>query len=452
MLERFKYNYNINKFTTPKYSLVSLGRKKLLKMESALYQDVPMFEFNTGCRTLRYFIMKYKQTKRILFYGPDVMKGTVSATNLARKHFSLSSLGYCSKVTFPKQMFGIRNCSEGYFYDMKGVMHVAFNFYGFNEQIAIVNNLYNEWCLVGEDVLPQAIEIDKEDIVLEPFEFIAISHHTKCQECSLPQQPEETPIDKQNSVLHTPSPSHSFEGAEQNITETQVDLCNLSNSKYCQTDMKEKQNVDEKHYKNSKKHKHDFTKLSDHHQTCLELLESLSSVLRDYYNHYMDDIFFYKVYNLIEAFLFLLLDELETVIATTTGIFPFHLLLEVANLKKHSTKVTNEDYQTCVLTIYSKWFGMQFCNYRSAISNQISDFKKSLLLNNQFLPPAVEVLNKEIFPKFMLDFLSCWLNKRHEDEEFQSSKILLVLELLSDELLTGVGHVVYAKLKNTKAM
>ena len=96
---------------------------------------------------------------------------------------------------------------------------------------------------------------------------------------------------------------------------------------------------------------------------------------------------------------------------------------------------------------------MQFCNFRSTISNQIGEYKKLLIQSNKFLPPALKVLNEEkLFPICMVMFLNHWLNKRLEDEEFQYSKILLVLELMNDELLTGVGHVVYAKLKSIQSM
>ena len=445
-------------------------------MADSRSDEISMSEFNTGYRKLRYLTIMDGEKRRTLFYGADLLRKTsVSAANIARKHFNLSSAGYCSRVNLPKRMFRCLslNSGEGYFYDVKGVMYVAFNFYAFNEQVAMVKNLYHEWSGIDEnDVLPQFIKVDMADVLRESFEPVALpdllDHQCSSSKnsqttfddnikCAKQQNLYHKVIDeKKNNVLESDflldGDQSSTNKLQDNTNKTHLlnDVSKVETvNAYSQTDYTPEHNTI------GRKGKRKLGNHNDRHQSCHRLLESLSGTLNEFYNHYIDDIFFYKVYNLIEAFLFLLKDELDTVIATTTGIFPFHLLLEFANVKRTYSKVDTDidNYQSSLLNIFGKWLGMQFCNFRSVISSQVSELKKCLLLNNQFLPSAVNVLNNEkLFPKCMVEFLNFWLNKRLHNEEFQSSKILLVLELLNDELLTGVGHVVYAKLKNTKAM
>lgn len=429
-------------------------------MTTSNYDYMEKSEFDTGYRVLRYITVMDGLKKRTLFYGTDLLRKTsISAANIARKHFNLSLAGHCCRVNLPKELIRCLSLtsSEGYFYDFRGMMHVAFNFYGFNEQVAVVKNIYHAWSNDENDVLPQFMKIDMKDVIKEPFKPVSLKDQNYMS--SIINDHNSQPQSNISEIYSAKNESSTHVELSDSTNDTNIlnnDDSNISKScqvkaetldTYAQTDFTPGCDINFR----GKKQKHDLENSNDHHQSCHRLLEALSEILKEFSDHYIDDIFFYKVYNLIEAFLFLLTDELDTVIATTTGVFPFHLLTEFVNVKRLSKVDSNIDsYQISLLNIFGKWLGMQFCNFGSIISNQISEFKKCLLLNNQFLPSAVKVLNDEkLFPKCMVNFLNCWLNQKLENEEFHSSKILLVLELLNDELLTGVGHVVYAKLKNT---
>lgn len=429
-------------------------------------------KFDTGYRVLRYITIMDGLKKRTLFYGTDLLRKTsISAANIARKHFNLSLAGYCCRINLPKELVRCLslNSSEGYFYDFKGMMHVAFNFYGFKEQVAMVKNLYYEWSSNDEnDVLPQFIKVDVKDVIREHFNPVTLTDdfNHDCSSIETNDYDSQAQNQKQGNIseLHGSMSESSIINVQlpdstddthalndnsniSNINECQINIESLE--AHTQTDFAPEHSIN---CRVQKKQKHNFENCNNHHQSCHRLLEALSGILKEFYDHYIDDIFFYKVYNLIDAFLFLLNDELDTVIATTTGIFPFHLLTEFVNIKRSSKADTFgiDYYQISLLNIFGKWLGMQFCNFGPVISKQVSEFKECLLQKNQFLPSAAKVLNDEkLFPKCMVNFLNFWLNQKLENEEFHSSKILLVLELLNDELLTGVGHVVYAKLKNT---
>ena len=72
-----------------------------------------------------------------------------------------------------------------------------------------------------------------------------------------------------------------------------------------------------------------------------QFLNALSSVVKSYFQSSTLNIFFYKVYNLVEIFVNLLHKERHLIEATTTGIFPFHLILEYVNGKTSYERQNN---------------------------------------------------------------------------------------------------------------
>jgi len=405
-------------------------------------RTIKLLKLNVGTRSFRYLNVKIGTQRRILFLGIDVLKETsISLKNMARTHFSLSRSNHCCKVFLPVRLSGVTgNNRDAWFYDLKGLMHVAFHFYTYKEQVVIMRCLFTKWCLLdSEDVLPQDLTISFHELCDESFEpVVLVDSLETASSCSICQSENKT------TEIATQTPHVKL-----------VEKCVMVKSEVqnqCQ------QTVDF----NASKSTREETK----QQTVYNFFDSLEHVMKRFSRDSMEDIFFYKVYVLFEMFLFLLNDELTLIQTTTTGVFPFHLIVEYANIKKSyrpSATTHNESpelyFQDCLLKLYGKWLGMQFCNFRHAISSQVESFKKILMEENRFLPAPLKLLTGEkLFPLCMVDFLYQWMNNSNMisdsegEEEFQYSKILLVLELISDNLITGFGHVVYAKLKSMDSM
>ncbi|XP_057293593.1 uncharacterized protein LOC130622178 [Hydractinia symbiolongicarpus] len=207
--------------------------------------------------------------------------------------------------------------------------------------------------------------------------------------------------------------------------------------------------------------KQDVVANSMHGTLSLSLINSVAKHIKTYFPLALKNIKYYKVYVLLETFLDLIKEEVLRIESTTTGIFPFHLMTEYCNLRKSCDHINQENpierdlyYRECALHVISKWLAGEFNKLQTAITSQIDEFKRKQIAMNKLIPNPVEIISQHhLYPSFMVE-LSTWVGgyQREEERTFFCSRLLLVLELLNDTLLTGMGHVVYAKLKCNYAM
>lgn len=486
-----------------------------MKRSSSSDTLIQLKQIKIGKRRLRYIyiplsLMESKEVMKetdkeccLLFLGCDVLSSTsVLPKNMARTHTRLLKSKQCSKISFPHRLAGVAgHTKDAWFYSIHGLFRSVFEFYDFTEQVLVLRYLFHIWSITSERFLPgKLILTDHNFIDKEMFITVIVDEIDNCKIC------EETACSKRmcmswnNKSVATQCTKHYSSVASQydlnvcmNRSSQTVDCKNktisqstqsdqiVSNEKQCQTEYvkidqhtsppqlpdhtdfsSEKCRSNRNESASNMKSTQDVVANSMHGTSSLSLIDSVAKHIRSYFPLALKNIKFYKVYVLLETFLDLIKEEVLRIESTTTGIFPFHLMTEYCNLRKSCDHINQHNaterelyYRECVLHVISKWLAGEFNKLQTAITSQIDEFKRKQIAMNKLIPNPVEIISQHhLYPSFMVEFLSTWVGgfQREEERTFFCSRLLLVLELLNDTLLTGMGHVVYAKLKCNYAM
>ena len=445
---------------------------------------VHLNELYVGQRKIRYFYVPintvignlkdnsetipHKNKDYVFFLGGDILSSTsVLTKNMARVHLKYSKDHHCSKISFPHRLAGVAGHTKGaWFYDIHGLMKAAFDFYDFNEQIMIMKHLFTAWSSSDFIFLSPSLNLRLTDLIYK--EIVPMVLVTSTDDCDLCQemlrtQNQKVCKKKYCGDVSTQSDEVNDTCIVKKVVSTQTDPVDIEvlSSKPLENIRENIQSClsDEEDTNTFQVHNRSYS-LSTSGHTAIELLDSLATVLQQFSCQATSDIFFYKVFNLFEIFLSVVREELCHIEETTTGIYPFHLLIEYANLKKQFTDVMEQQkvpkelyYQDCVLKVHTKWLGTQFCKFHSIIDSQVEEFKHRHLKHNQLIPNSIDLITKEsLYPSCMVEFLNLWSSNEEDNQMFLCSRILLVLELMNNTLITGMGHVVYAKLKSDYSM
>ncbi|KAK7933080.1 hypothetical protein WMY93_003976 [Mugilogobius chulae] len=109
----------------------------------------------------------------------------------------------------------------------------------------------------------------------------------------------------------------------------------------------------------------------------------------------------------------------------------------------------DEVYSSSLLCCVGRWLGRQFHNANVSVSQRVESFKTRHIDRISDLP-AAEELSRELFPEAMRTLLLHWMGLSEEASvEKRRSEypiLLLILEFVNHNLITGVAHVLYSSL------
>ena len=114
-----------------------------------------------------------------------------------------------------------------------------------------------------------------------------------------------------------------------------------------------------------------------------------------------------------------------------------------------------------LLMVVSNWLGKEFQRLRPTIDRQVEKFKLDHIATINDLP-GPDVLVYQLFPDFMVQLVLKWMDATQESDENDHNYepatrwqhyqhdlypfILLILEFTNTALVTGIAHVLYARL------
>lgn len=145
--------------------------------------------------------------------------------------------------------------------------------------------------------------------------------------------------------------------------------------------------------------------------------------------------------------------------------FPFHIIITAARkheeLKKQENADFTQSYSNFVMEQFSIWIAKKCYVNKENINQNLEKFKHENLTNIHLPNPQNLLFNYQLFPSYMVNLILKWIDNDENDVKdncersgvdviggdkcFLYSRVLLILEILNGSLITGVGHVVYAR-------
>ncbi|XP_034026260.1 uncharacterized protein si:ch211-110p13.9 [Thalassophryne amazonica] len=337
-----------------------------------------------------------------LYLGADLFSNTVIRTeNHPRYHAKYARKGLATKIHFSSafRFHGLKvpiASNSLWFYSIQGLFRVAFEMYNKQEQLAVLENLQDVW---------------KSQINDSPLEM----------SYNLSEQ-----LDNIVSTKSVCSTSQKFMSPSQSCQD------NMGFEDLCGSDTADT-SADHDYCSFPKQ------RLQPGHQTLLSAvrkkLQCLDFRLSSESQRYIEKL--ETIWLFLEPIDQYMCGTLEEKHVTET-------LLALLNSKDWGGV-----YSSSLLNCLGRWLGQQFHTANSSISQRVEDFKVQHIERISDLPPA-EKLVTELFPEAMQTLLlhwmglseECTLEKRHSEYPI----LLLILEFVNHNLITGVAHVLYSSL------
>jgi hypothetical protein len=196
---------------------------------------------------------------------------------------------------------------------------------------------------------------------------------------------------------------------------------------------------------------------------CCAIIKNLEDYVQDLAGEFGD------MYPEVFKYLFLVIKliscDLDNILAKTDS-FPYSLIEEYVELckdDKNHEEFQNEFHispeKNIVLTIFSGWLGEQNASLQDSINQKAECFKLAHINCIDNLPPSEDII-EEVFPPHMKVLFSQWMTAGEREAHHAGGKkprlmkdtrgifpfILLILEFANGAFISGVSHVIHAKL------
>ncbi|XP_070572128.1 uncharacterized protein [Ptychodera flava] len=397
-----------------------------------------------------------------LFLATDVITGSsISSNNQPRAHARFAKTGLATKLTFQEgiKLYGIHGIAKGvWFYSVQGVMRVAFEHLGKEEQLACMTNLQELWKARYNDPSLRVSYAVTLDIPEDNEHSVGTGFST--EECLAAHK-------KQNAVqtkesMHASMPdavllSKSFRCHSYQIQHCTVTVQETLYSDRDQSNDQESCNITEN--KLLEEVSELLTKSSSSnasHPATAAILKSIVEIRKiesRLLNGVMD----------FEHFPWKLIRDYEQGLVTFSENLPHDFTVDmVHNLS---------------LDVVCAWLGGKFKKMTTSISNNVDKFKADHISCIDNLPPAEQLIDA-LFPRSMKILFATWIGiKDNEsqqpgdlsgnvaDRASASSKtktpqqqsqprqrfsryplVQLILEFANQTLISGTAHVLYSRL------
>ncbi|KAG8456075.1 hypothetical protein GDO86_002030 [Hymenochirus boettgeri] len=401
----------------------------LVKQMSSGPRTLQFEEWIIGRRKLRYLYIcsdcsftlhhgHHHQEDNIIpvFLGADVVAETgIRTENHPKLHAKFSKKGLSARLNFSSDFrFEKLRLPGGlntlWFYSIQGVFRVAFDLYTREDQLSVIESLQDLWKSRVKDG-PLKKYYNMEDCFLN-------SDMTKYVTQSNPH------VAKQHSFKESSHYSHTSQRVQCSFPVSS----NIKEHNYC---------------------------LSG----CGRPSVSLSQKAMD------SELIFQRLHALLCMYPKIdveLNDQLKTVILMSLEVIEqaaseknvdkitlsiLQLLDKTSNFSKNSTqKEIPSVYDNQLLYEVSSWLGKRFQIENECISSQVEEFKRKHIDRISDLPPAQELVSA-LFPKAMKVLFLNWMGLTDETKlQSEYPILLLILEFVNRNLITGVAHVLYSTL------
>ncbi|KAK1806816.1 hypothetical protein P4O66_005299 [Electrophorus voltai] len=391
-----------------------------MSTESISVISLPSWE--SGKRRIRFLYLAGKNSFKVtsqstdegqmipLFLGADLFTDTdVRTENHPRYHAKFAKRGLATKLIFSSdiRLQGIRvPCSRNslWFYCIHGVFRVAFELYSKQDQLSVLESFQDLWkSRINDDLLDMAYNLDIQLDLQLPRDL----NHA---------------ITSSNIPNNISACSHAYSKGQE-IPEdyvTSQPLHGLPND--------------------SLSADHDYCSISEQGES------QQSNVLTERLSRIADKVKFMTAMEVNQRTFLKLLDYAEYWIG---GQLDEERLTETVMtlLQTHSQGFSV--YSSPLLQALGGWLGQQFHAANSSVSHQVEGFKMRHIEHIKDLPPAEE-LATELFPEAMRNLLMHWMGLSEEAATWKRLSeypiVLLVLEFVNHNLITGVAHVLYSSL------
>ncbi|OCT98393.1 uncharacterized protein LOC108705694 isoform X2 [Xenopus laevis] len=389
-------------------------------------------EWNIGRRKFRYLFIcsdcSFKlcggnQTEDNMipvFLGADVVAQTgIRTENHPKLHAKFSKKGLAARLNFSTDFkFDRLRLPSGintlWFYSIQGVFRVAFDLYDREDQLAVIENLQILWkSRIKDDPL------EKEYILKN---CLSNPDSTEKSTLQLQYQAEEE--------RHLCSQSPDYSNDPHRNPHSIHFIPDITEHNYCFTDGF-----------GSSSSRWEETAGSD------LVFQKIKALLRTSTNESVG------LNDQMKTSVLMLLDVIEQVIhglqnfdKMTSSIVQ---LLDAASFffeETNSGHETQSVYENHLLFEVSSWLGSRFQHENECISRQVEEFKRKHIDHISDLPPAQELV-AALFPKAMKILFLNWMGLSDETKlQSEYPILLLMLEFVNRNLITGVAHVLYSTL------
>ncbi|KAL2092058.1 hypothetical protein ACEWY4_011856 [Coilia grayii] len=432
--------------------------------------------WDTGKRKIRYLYLgdrsffsvtktDAKEKQLIpLFLGADLYSDTdIRIENHTRYHAKFAKKGLATKLVFSSEhrFHGLRvpcGTNSLWFYSIQGIFRVAFELYGKQEQLSILESFQDLWkSRLNDDHLKMTYQLTGRFDSPQPHNTLRTAHldsHRQttedtpnhCVSSNLVAGPHGTK--HQDTPIYIPDPhvqsmlgAGPFKSTHQDTVDGTPNQCPHSPLVAGPFEMKHHDTPDD-----TPSEDHDYcspvktTAPDNTSQTCQvsQTLINLQTQLQ-------------LVQSLAPDQKHTLLSLLRLAENCADGklLDEEHLAAAALSLLQLRTPCSLSMYSSPLLQAVAGWLGSCFHAANGCISQQVESFKVRHIEHISDLPPAEE-LAAELFPDAMRTLLVNWMGlseeaalwKRHSEFPI----LLLILEFANHNLITGVAHVLYSSL------
>ncbi|KAF7661605.1 hypothetical protein LDENG_00258080 [Lucifuga dentata] len=381
---------------------------------STIHLSLP--QWDGGSRKIRFIYLVNTTSFRLtecpnkslvvpLYLGADLLSNTdIRKENHPRYHARFAKKGLATKIHFSSafRFHGLTvptSSNSLWFYSIQGLFRVAFELYSKHEQLGVLENFQDVW------------KSQINDSPLNTSYNLSVQLDSKVSS----SMAEMCDTQSKDKLISNPQRSHV---GEELVVVYERDTDTSADHDYCFFPKESLQ--------------------SEHNQ----LLSTVRQKL-----HSLDDKLYSKSQDHTE--------QLETVLLLLESIDRYmHRTLEEKDVTETvlmllKAKDWGSVYSNPLLNSIGCWLGQQFHAANSTISQKVEGFKVQHIERISDLPPAEE-LASELFPEAMQTLLLHWMGlseessmeKRHSEYPI----LLLILEFVNHNLITGVAHVLYSSL------
>ncbi|XP_069820099.1 uncharacterized protein [Dendropsophus ebraccatus] len=389
---------------------------------------VQLPEWETGRRRLRYLYLcppssfqlqhgqKAEDNMIPLFLGSDVVSQTgIRTENHPKIHAKFARKGLAARLNFSSEFkFEKLRLPGGlnslWFYSIQGLFKVAFDLYGREEQLAVIESLQELWkSRLKDEPLNKCYNLS-----------VCLEDHRRISSTPPGRDQAEEPAIQEKSV-------------SQQISGKCRVPCSLSEHNYCLTS----------------RHRPSVCLSQDTtaNDLMIQRLRSLLGLCTSSALHLEN-----QLMKTISA----LLDVVEHVLSGHG--FLDNMIKSMMDLLEAMSRLQDKDgpqkeasnvYHNALLFEVSSWLGNRFHSENDRISQQVEEFKRKHIDRISDLPPAEELV-AALFPNAMKVLLLKWMGLSDDASlsKLQSEYpiLLLILEFANHNLITGVSHVLYSSL------
>ncbi|KAE8635134.1 hypothetical protein XENTR_v10002523 [Xenopus tropicalis] len=353
-----------------------------------------------------------------VFLGADVVAQTgIRTENHPKLHAKFSKKGLAARLNFSTDFkFERLRLPSGintlWFYSIQGLFRVAFDLYDREDQLSVIENLQILWKSRINDG-PLQKEYNLENCLSNPD--LSEKSTLRCQS-------------EEERHLFNQSPNSSYDPCR-NVPSIHL-IPDITEHNYCLSDCYGSRSS---HWEEASGSGLVFQKI----KTLLHISTNESISLNDQ----------------MKTSVLMLLDVIEHVIH---GLQNFDKmassivqLLDAASfffVESSSANATPSVYDNRLLLEVSSWLGNRFQRENDCISRQVEEFKRKHIDHISDLPPAQELV-AALFPKAMKVLFLNWMGLSDKTKlQSEYPILLLMLEFVNRNLITGVAHVLYSTL------